>query len=134
VRLVLHTGAYWLLLKVRDNIPKPQPLAVAEIKNLQTRLIKIAARITETATRVRIAFAATWPRSRSVQRLGPQLPTGRTVTDGGAPPQPPVPKIPNAHHFRSEFVLKTARRAPMSYEISASSEPIRRIMTASALF
>jgi hypothetical protein len=32
VRLVLHTGAYWLLLKVRDNIPKPQPLAVAEFR------------------------------------------------------------------------------------------------------
>src|SRR3984893_12015743 len=25
VRLVLHTGAYWLMLKVRDAIPRPQP-------------------------------------------------------------------------------------------------------------
>jgi hypothetical protein len=29
VRLVLHTGAYWLMLKVRDAIPRPQPLATA---------------------------------------------------------------------------------------------------------
>jgi len=58
VRLVLHTGAYWLLLKVRGSIPKLQPLATAEFKTLQMRLIKIAARISETATRVRIAFAA----------------------------------------------------------------------------
>jgi hypothetical protein len=78
VRLVLHTGAYWLLLKVRDNIPKPQPLAVAEFKTLQMRLIKIAARITETATRVRIAFAAACPEAdlfsglvRSFQPAGP---------------------------------------------------------------
>ena len=61
VRLVLHTAAYWLLLKVRDNIPKPQPLAIAEFKTIQMCLIKIAARITEAATRVRVAFAAACP-------------------------------------------------------------------------
>jgi hypothetical protein len=61
VRLVLHTAAYWVLLTVRDAIPKPQPLAVAQFKTLQMRLVKIAARITETATRVRIAFAAACP-------------------------------------------------------------------------
>jgi Transposase DDE domain group 1 len=78
VRLVLHTSAYWLLLKVRDTIPKPQPLAVAEFKTLQMRLIKIAARISETATRVRIAFAAACPEAalfgslvRSFQPAGP---------------------------------------------------------------
>jgi hypothetical protein len=78
VRLVLHTGAYWLLLKVRDNIPNLQPLAVAEFKTLQMRLIKIAARITETATRVRLAFAAACPEAdlfrglvRSFQPAGP---------------------------------------------------------------
>ena len=61
VRLLLHTGAYWLLLKVRDAIPQMQPLAVAEFKTIQLRLIKIAARITETAKRVRVAFAAACP-------------------------------------------------------------------------
>jgi hypothetical protein len=78
VRLVLHTAAYWLLLKVRDTIPKPQPLAVAEFKTIQMRLIKIAARISETATRVRVAFAAACPEAdlfsslvRSFQPTGP---------------------------------------------------------------
>jgi hypothetical protein len=78
VRLVLHTAAYWLLLKVRDTIPKPQPLAVAEFKTIQMRLIKIAARISETATRVRVAFAAACPEAnlfsslvRSFQPAGP---------------------------------------------------------------
>jgi hypothetical protein len=61
VRLVLHTGAYWLMLRLRDAIPKPQPLATAEFTTLRMRLLKIAARITETASRVRIAFAAACP-------------------------------------------------------------------------
>ena len=63
VRLVLHTGAYWLMLALRDEIPKPQPLATAEFTTLRLRLIKIAARITETVSRVRIAFATACPQA-----------------------------------------------------------------------
>ncbi len=61
VRLILHTAAYWLLLNIRDAIPSPQPLAAAEFTTLRLRLIKIGACITETATRVRIAFTAACP-------------------------------------------------------------------------
>src|SRR4051812_8333830 len=61
VRLVLHTAAYWLMLEVRDAIPKSHPLASAEFTTLRIRLLKIAGRIAETATRVRIAFAAACP-------------------------------------------------------------------------
>jgi hypothetical protein len=78
LRLVLHTAAYWLMLTVRDVIPKLQPLALAEFATLRARLLKIAARITETATRVRIAFAAACPEAdlfrsiaRSLQPAGP---------------------------------------------------------------
>jgi len=78
VRLVLHTGAYWLMLKVRDAIPRPQPLATAEFTTLRMHLIKIAARIVETARRVRVAFAATHPEAalfaslaRCLQSAGP---------------------------------------------------------------
>jgi len=63
VRLVLHTGAYWLMLALRDTIPRPQPLATAEFTTLRLRLIKIAARITETVSRVRIAFATACPQA-----------------------------------------------------------------------
>jgi hypothetical protein len=58
VRPVLHTPAYWLMLDVRDAIPKPRDLAKAEFATLRLRLIKIAARVIETASRVRLAFAA----------------------------------------------------------------------------
>src|SRR5207342_2213428 len=59
VRLAPHTAAYWLMLTVRDAIPKSRDLANAEFSTL--RLIKIAARVIETASRVRLAFAAGCP-------------------------------------------------------------------------
>ncbi len=61
VRLVLHTAAYWLVLTVRDAIPKPHGLATADFNTIRLRLLKIAARVIETATRVRLAFAAACP-------------------------------------------------------------------------
>jgi Transposase DDE domain group 1 len=61
VRLVLHTAAYWLMLTLREEIPKVQDLAVAEFATLRLRLVKVAARIIETASRVRIALASACP-------------------------------------------------------------------------
>lgn len=61
MRLVLHTGAYWLLLLVRNAIPKAHALARAEFATLRLHLVKIGVRIAETATRVRAAFCASCP-------------------------------------------------------------------------
>ncbi|MGH2910456.1 MAG: IS1380 family transposase [Solirubrobacteraceae bacterium] len=61
MRLVLHTAAYWLMLAVRDAIPTSRELATAEFATLRLRLLKVAARIIETASRVRVAFAAACP-------------------------------------------------------------------------
>lgn len=61
MRLILHTAAYWLMLMVRNAIPKPQPLATSEFSTIRLRLLKIAVRIKETASRVRLAFAANCP-------------------------------------------------------------------------
>jgi hypothetical protein len=63
VRLVLHTAAYWLMLTVRDAIPRARDLANAEFATLRLRLIKIAARVIETNSRVRLAFAACCPQA-----------------------------------------------------------------------
>jgi len=78
VRLVLHTAAFWLMLGLRDAIPKPQAMACAEFTTLRIRLLKIGARIVETASRVRIAFAAAHPEAalfaslaRCLQPAGP---------------------------------------------------------------
>ena len=61
VRLVLHTAAYWLLLTLRDRIPTTHELAAAEFATLRLRLLKVAGRVIETASRVRLAFAAACP-------------------------------------------------------------------------
>jgi hypothetical protein len=61
VHLLLYTAAYWLMLALRDAIPKPRPLASAEFTTLRLHLIKVAARVIETATRVGIAFTASCP-------------------------------------------------------------------------
>src|SRR5918993_135492 len=61
MRLILHTAAYWLVLAVRDAIPKAHALAKAEFTTIRLRLLKVAARVTETASRVRIAFASACP-------------------------------------------------------------------------
>jgi hypothetical protein len=61
MRLILHTAAYWLMLTVRDAVPKTHALAKAEFATIRARLLKIGARIRETAHRVRIAFAAACP-------------------------------------------------------------------------
>jgi len=61
MRLILHTAAYWLMLTVRDAVPKTHALSKAEFATLRLRVLKIGARIRETAHRVRIAFAAACP-------------------------------------------------------------------------
>src|ERR1700685_939771 len=77
VRLVLHTAAYWLMLTVRDAIPKARELATAEFATLRLRLLKVAARVVETTSRVRLAFAAASPEADLFRSLpGALLPLG----------------------------------------------------------
>jgi hypothetical protein len=60
-RLILHTGAYWLLLGVRDCIVSWHPLRPSEFASIRLRLLKIAGRIVETASRIRVALASCCP-------------------------------------------------------------------------
>jgi len=77
MRLILHTAAYWLMLTLRDAIPKTHALAKAEFATLRLRVLKLAARVTETASRIRIAFAANCPEAALIRHLATVLlPTG----------------------------------------------------------
>ena len=40
MRLILHTAAYWLMLDLRDNIPKTHALVVAEFATLRENFLK----------------------------------------------------------------------------------------------
>lgn len=61
MRLILHTAAYWLMRTIRAAIPRPQALASGEFSTIRSRLLKVAVRIKETVSRVRLAFAANCP-------------------------------------------------------------------------
>jgi len=61
MRLILHTAAYWLMWRVQQAVPAKTALAAAEFATLRLRLIKVAARVIETASRIRVAFASACP-------------------------------------------------------------------------
>jgi hypothetical protein len=69
MRLILHTAAYWLMLTVRDAIPKAHALAKAEFTTIRLRLLKLGARVIETASRIRLAFAAACPDAALIRQL-----------------------------------------------------------------
>ena len=69
MRLMLHTAAYWLLWSVQKAIPEGAALKRAEFATLQIRLVKIGARVIETATRIRVAFASACPDKELIAHL-----------------------------------------------------------------
>lgn len=73
VRLVLHTGAYWLMLALRNAIPATHALAKAEFVTLRIKLLKIGARIIETASRIRIHLASACPNADLFRLLAGRL-------------------------------------------------------------
>ena len=73
MRLILHTAAYWLMLTVRDAIPKTHALAIAEFATIRLRLLKLGARVIEIASRVRIAFAAACPEASLFRHIAAAL-------------------------------------------------------------
>jgi len=72
-RLILHTAAYWLLLTVRDATDRAHALAKAEFSMIRLRLLKVGARVIETASRVRLAFAAACPDAALIRQLATVL-------------------------------------------------------------
>ena len=73
MRLILHTAAYWLMWTLRQAIPATSNLANAEFATLRLRLIKVAARVIETASRVRIAFASACPDADTFRHIARAL-------------------------------------------------------------
>ena len=69
MRRILHTAAYWLMRTLRDAIPKAHALAKAEFATIRLRLIKLGARVIETASRIRLAFAAACPEAALIRHL-----------------------------------------------------------------
>jgi hypothetical protein len=69
MRLILHTAAFWLMWRIQQEIPKATALATAEFATLRLRLLKIAARVIESTTRIRVAFASACPDAAVFQTI-----------------------------------------------------------------
>jgi hypothetical protein len=73
MRLTLHTAAYWLILRMHDAIPAAHALATADVATVRLRLSKLATRVIETASRVRLAFAAACPEATLFRHIAAAL-------------------------------------------------------------
>ena len=60
-RLFLHAGAYWLLWSMRRVMPKGSTWRVMQFDTLRLRLIKIAARVVELKTQIKIHLPSSAP-------------------------------------------------------------------------
>jgi len=60
-RLFLHAGAYWLLWSLRRLMPKRSSWRVMQFDTLRVRLIKIAARVVELKSQIKIHLPSSAP-------------------------------------------------------------------------
>jgi len=60
-RLFLHTGAYWLLHRLRQAAPRRSLWRKATFETLRRAFLKIAVRIEELKSRVRVALPSAYP-------------------------------------------------------------------------
>jgi hypothetical protein len=60
-RLFLHAGAYWLMWALRVSMPKRSVWRVAQFDTLRLRLIKVAARVVEMKTMIKIHLPTAYP-------------------------------------------------------------------------
>jgi hypothetical protein len=77
-RLFLHAGAYWLLWSMRRVMPKRSTWRVMQFDTLRLRLIKIAARVVELKTKLKIHLPSSAPDQAIFATLLARLP--RLVT------------------------------------------------------
>lgn len=77
-RLILHTAAYWLMLTLREAIPVAMPQRMVDFNGLRLRLLKIAARIVETTSRIRIHFPSNYPHQALLRLLALRFATAGT--------------------------------------------------------
>ena len=65
-RLFLHTGAYWLLHQLRQSAPRRSLWRRATFETLRRAFLKIAVRIEELKSRIRIALPSAYPYQKAL--------------------------------------------------------------------
>jgi len=77
-RLFLHAGAYWLMWSLRALMPQRSLWRVAQFDTLRLRLIKIAARVVELKTQIRLHLPTACPHQAILRLVLGRIP--RLVT------------------------------------------------------
>jgi hypothetical protein len=65
-RLLVHTAAYWLLHTLKGLAPKTSFWRDAQFDTLRLAFIKIAARVTELVTRIKVSLPSSYPYKQSL--------------------------------------------------------------------
>ena len=78
LRLFLHAGAYWLMWGLRELMPKRSMWRIAQFDTLRLRLVKIAARVVEMKTTIRVHLPTSCPGQEVLRFALAQIP--RLVT------------------------------------------------------
>jgi len=68
-RLLIHTAAYWLLHSLKGLAPKRSFWRDAQLDTIRLAFIKVAARVTELVTRIKVALPSTYPHKASFTRF-----------------------------------------------------------------
>ena len=68
-RLLVHTAAYWLLHTLRGLAPKSSFWRSAQFDTIRLALIKVAGRVTEMVTRLKVALPSSYPYRESLALL-----------------------------------------------------------------
>jgi hypothetical protein len=72
-RLFLHQGAYWLLHSIRLAAPKRSRWRGATFATIRSMLVKIACRVEELRTRIRLSFSAHLPHAEALALIAGRL-------------------------------------------------------------
>jgi hypothetical protein len=68
-RLFLHMGAYWLLHSLRRAMPKRSIWRGATFETIRRVFVKIACRVEEKKTRIKLAFPASYPQAKMLAAI-----------------------------------------------------------------
>ena len=82
-RLFLHTGAYWLLLLLRGAAPKRSRWRTATFETIRRSFLKIAVRVEQLKSRIRIALPTALPASNTIRLSAREYKGAKSLTGAG---------------------------------------------------
>ena len=68
-RLIIHTAAYWILHSLRGLAPKASFWRNAQFDTIRLALIKVAGRVAEMVTRIKVSLPSSYPYQDSFMLL-----------------------------------------------------------------